>query len=271
MPNYIKNRLTLSGDQLEIQNLVDEFSTFYPEEQHESYDGKKTFVKDGIYGWLDEEKGEFNLRGELPTNFIPEGFEPHKNPEWTRFPDFDKIVPMPESLNLSSDSWLSPLENQFSRNTLLKDHLDRMREYMDSNPGNKEETMENFIKGIRNYIDYGHSTWYSWSNENWGTKWNSSYCHKVDDSTFEFETAWSGVPELIEKIGKRFPSVNILYEFSDEDTGSNCGSFIFHEGSVESRIPDNRSKEAYDLAFKIRPESLDRYELVDGNYEYKED
>ena len=43
---------------------------------------------------------------------------------------------------------------------------------------------------------YGHSDWYSWSNENWGTKWdvNEFYgFHRNDKETitFGFDTAWA--------------------------------------------------------------------------------
>ena len=118
---------------------------------------------------------------------------------------------------------------------------------------------------------YGHATWYSWSVENWGTKWNSSECEKISDTVFDFVTAWSGVPQLIEKMSLEFPDVKISYEYSDEDTGANCGVGTYLNGEVEFKRLESQSTEAYELAFKLRSDRKEDYQLVDGKYEYVEE
>lgn len=116
------------------------------------------------------------------------------------------------------------------------------------------------------------NNWYNWNLNNWGTKWNSYDHEKESFNIYVFETAWSGVPNLIQIISAQFPDVEIDYEYSDEDTGYNCGSFKFLNGEVvEEVVPKGGSKEAYDLAFKLRPDHQDWYELVDGEWVYKED
>lgn len=98
------------------------------------------------------------------------------------------------------------------------------------------------------------NNWYNWNIKNWGTKWNSYSHEKESFNTFSFETAWSGVPNLIQVMSIQFPGIEFDYEYSDEDTGYNCGSYKFLNGKiVESFIPDGGSKESYDLAFKLRP------------------
>jgi len=271
MPNYIKNRLQIIGTNEQVDAVIKRFTTSYPEEQRKSFDGKNTYQNAGEFGWLDEKSNMFTRRDSEDVLGVPDGFQPYMEPAWNRFPDFEKIIKMPDSLHITSDGWLMPLENQFSGHTKLKEHLDDLRDFCNKQPKRKEETLENFIAGIRNHIEYGHATWYRWSVENWGTKWNSSECEKVSKSTFDFITAWSGVPNLVELISKEFPKITFKYEYSDEDTGCNCGVGAYLNGEIEFRKLENSSKEAYDLAFKLRPENADNYQLVDGKYEYVEE
>ena len=60
--------------------------------------------------------------------------------------------------------------------------------------------------------------WYDWNRENWGTKWNASYCElrpsKQGDSTvLLFETAWSLPLPILEKLEHM---LNIYGEFIEE-------------------------------------------------------
>lgn len=269
MPNYIKNRLEIIGSKEQIDAIHNKYSTKYERKPHKSYNDELTFEnkETGEYGWLTK-KGEFRRHNHKIVNHIPEGFTQHFIESWVRFPDFEKVVPMPKTLNISSDSWLSPLDNQFARHTEMKQHIDELKEHCATCPTRATETIENFIAGIKNYIEHGHATWYSWSVANWGTKWNASSCVGLNENTFEFDTAWSCVDNLIHKISLEFPEVKFIYEWADEDTGSNCGTIIYLNGEIERNIPEGQSKEAYDLAFKLSPQYKDSYKLVDGKYEY---
>ncbi len=272
MPNYIKNRIEIIGTQKQVDDVIKRFTTSYPEEQKESFDGKKTFKNaSNEYGWLDTITKKFSRRNCEDVNGIPKNFYPHMAPAWDRFPDFERIIKMPDSLHITSDSWVMPLENKFSGHTKFREHLDDLRDFCLKQPKRKKKTIENFIAGVRNHIEHGHATWYRWSVENWGTKWNSSECEKISMSIFDFITAWSGVPNLVELMSKEFPKITFKYEYSDEDTGCNCGIGAYLNGEIEFRKLENSSKEAYDLAFKLRPEYADNYELVDGKYEYVEE
>ncbi len=184
------------------------------------------------------------------------------------FIDFGKIIPMPESLNISSDRWVMPLENQFSANTKMKAHIDELKRYCEKNPNRKEQIINNFNSGIKNYIEYGHATWYNWAVANWGTKWNAYQQEKPENNVIMFETAWAGVPDLIDKLSVRFPEVSFTYKWSDEDTGCNCGTGSYKNGELEINRPENCSREAYELAFELRPHYKEYYKLVGDTYEY---
>ena len=113
--------------------------------------------------------------------------------------------------------------------------------------------------------------WRTWNINNWGTKWNIMEPEKEDYKTFVFDTAWNGVPELMLNLSKQNPNVEFIYEYADEDTGCNCAAYKFLNGEViEAYEPENLSKEAYELAFKLRPEQKEYYNLVGNNYEYKD-
>lgn len=274
MPNHVKSRLELIGSGKQVKKVVESLSTFFPSVPDKSHSGELIFKEKGMeysYGWLDEETNMFSRRDMEDVKDVPDGFEQKFTDEWTRFPDFNKIIPAPESLSITIDSWLTPLENRFSGSTAFKSHLDEMRNVFEKAPNRKDEIMKNFIQGVKNYLNYGHATWYNWNTENWGTKWNCFSCEKEADNIFTFETAWSNVSELIRKISESFPNVEFKYEYSDEDTGSNCGSGMFKNGNGELNVLENGSKEAYDLAFKLRPDYKEDYKLVGENYEYVEE
>ena len=113
--------------------------------------------------------------------------------------------------------------------------------------------------------------WYTWSVENWGSKWNCYDCIRVSDTVFQFQTAWSGVPKILDEISLNFPDIEIDYKWSDEDTGSNCAIIRLSNGIVDEYYLDNQSNEAYNLAFELRPECEEYYHKVDGIWEYNEE
>lgn len=272
MPNYIKNRLEIFGTEKQISEIIKRFSTHFKRTPRKSLDDDLIYrnEKSNLVGWLNEKTGEFKQRDKKTVKKVPDGFEKQFDEAWTRFPDFNKIIEMPEALNITSDSWVAPLENQFSAHEKFKEHLDKMREIFNKSPGRKEETMSNFLQGVENYLNYGHATWYNWSVANWGVKWNSSECEN-QGNIFTFDTAWSGVPALIDLISKGFPKIRFVYEWSDEDTGCNCGIGTYLNGELGLNKLENGSIEAFELAFKLRPSYKEDYKLVGNTYEYSEE
>lgn len=240
MPNHIKNRITLKGDPNRIHELIEKFSTYYPAKINRttSYKNERTRVicqdSNGKFaGWFNDITAEFEFsKDRSKVVGLPDGFEFEVNQAFQRFPDFDKIIPMPEILHGTT----SP------------------------NRVNAQECID----------ATGYPSWYEWSNAVRGTKWNCYSCEKKSWNIFEFETAWSGVPKLIGLLHDQFKDVEVLYEFSDEDTGYNCGTIHFKNGSVTENYPQGGSNEAYELAIKLRPHLSEYYHLVDGNWEYKD-
>ena len=76
---------------------------------------------------------------------------------------------------------------------------------------------------LSNQKQYGYSTWYEWSINTWGTKWNA-YNQKFEEpNILWFDTAWNSVTSLIGKLSEKFPNVEFSYAYADEYLGSNNG------------------------------------------------
>lgn len=274
MPNYIKNRIQLIGSPEDIKALLDKFSTHFERTPSTTENDKLIYVhkNSGEPGWLDNSTGKFSRRQLDDVDGVPDGFEQQFDEAWSRFPDFNKIVPMPESLNISSNS-LGKSAHELLFGTKQKKFFpmpieENQRRFRQLNVNQQKEAVALAIQYQENLEKYGATTWYDWSIENWGVKWNSSECTQFDENTYDFITAWSGVPDLVLKMSEAFPSVSILYKYSDEDTGHNCGIGEFKNGLLSFRQLEGGSRESYELAFELRPDRAENYQLIGDKYEY---
>lgn len=187
--------------------------------------------------------------------------------------DFNKIIPMPESLDIESSSWLEEgmkylLER--CKPSFIADH-DFIVKFEAYPEDRQQKSIELGRKGLSNIAQFNTPTWYEWSHKYWGTKWNAYNTNREGD-TITFDTAWNGVPSLMVALSAKFPKVELIYSYADEDTGYNCGRIKITEGQIVTEdYPDGGSNEAYELAFELRPECSQYYEFVDGKYRYKEE
>lgn len=233
MPNHIKNRIKLITTPEKVEEIVKVFGTKREAELHRAFD-------DSIICREKNSKG-FSV-----------GWFNEKTGEFTQR-DKKVVQGLPEG-------W----EFEVEQAVLVFPDFTKVIPPPDV-PAYRDEPSQDKVRNDPNW-------WYTWNINNWGTKWTGYDFEQEAWNTFTFETAWSGVPKIIERISERFPDVEIEYEFADEDTGRNCGSMTFLNGEVENEYyPDSGTKEAYDLAFKLRPYRKDDYVLVDDNYVYKEE
>lgn len=89
--------------------------------------------------------------------------------------------------------------------------------------------------GMDQRMLYGRNNWYDWSNENWGTKWNSSdtYYQLSDDELFlTFNTAWSPVVDLICKLAELHPDLEIMYKYIEEGMAF-AGEAFYIDGQLD--------------------------------------
>lgn len=196
--------------------------------------------------------------------------------------DFNKIIPMPTSLQISSSSdndiaILCYLSNKMERpfDDLDKNYLKYITNMFDDNwastlyykrlPNRKENFDELYELGkacCENISNYGHTCWYTWCREYWGTKWNA-YDQYIDEKTniIYFNTAWSCPMPVLDKLAEICYEYKISFtgKWADEDMGSNVG--IFESDCNGDKYwfgyeyIENCSNEAYDIYIDLQGES----------------
>lgn len=199
--------------------------------------------------------------------------------------DFNKIMPMPEGLNVpAASNTQSAAENALQAPELCGTdfidalHLSNLKK-AESPLELSDEDWENFIQMLQNKRAHGHFTWYSWAKENWKTKWNA-YDQELDGNVLKFDTAWSFPGDLMAQLSKTHPHVLLKIVFADEDTGSNCGllELLAGEAVKEDIAPNYNDQTPEDkkrwtkFAFEARYSGTDpREHGYDDNWEYSEE
>ena len=210
--------------------------------------------------------------------------------------DFNKLIPMPESLNIESGSRTNKgiaLYREFLTESLAlaaenlingvseKQESKSVQNLCDKYAELTKDDPEVMILGKQacyNIEKYGCPTWYEWSNTAWDTKWNAyDFGEYSGGSAISFSTAWSSVPKILTVLSEKYPDVQFDYSWADEDIGYNVGKSTYQNGEVtDSYMPVGGSREAYELAADIKECDLAQdYNLHlsedETTYEYKED
>ena len=173
--------------------------------------------------------------------------------------DFNKIIPMPmalrdtEASSMTDDSIYYYLVKSGQEHLINKILRHSSVYNMDRFANHTEEKLADMMKIGEKYVNIfnecGAKDWYDWSCANWGTKWNAYETRLETLDAYSvvllFQTAWSGVRNIIQKLTEMFPTITFDYKYADEDMGYNCGegygdggmfSFIMLQGGSEDAI-----------------------------------
>lgn len=209
--------------------------------------------------------------------------------------DFNKLIPMPPELDVEcgsrSDKALKlyqeflaeskilsmmNLTNSMPESAYQKAVSELVKKY-ERLSGNDPDLFKFGEQLYGNIQKYGAASWYDWSVQNWGSKWNSygydSPAFHNADNDIEFLTAWSRVDPIMERLSQMFPDAEFFYQWADEDIGSNVGQQTWQNGEITDEfIPDHLSAGAYELAADIMGIDLAEYGLQyseeDESYHY---
>lgn len=183
--------------------------------------------------------------------------------------DFNKLIPMPEALNIESGSRGSEgceLYRKFlSEAEKVGTEVEREQIYQKyvSMCGDDPQKLKLGKQYYENLRDYGATDWYEWRWDHWGTKWNAYDWYEVDPGSdfISFNTAWSPVPDLIKVLSERFPEVKIRYAWADEDIGFNIGIMEFKGGKEILRdVPEGGTRHAYEIACDVQGCDIDEFD-----------
>lgn len=160
---------------------------------------------------------------------------------------FNDVIPMPQELKEVTHGGVS---------MQLEQCLGITKSFFGDRPTINEvysnNDKEDVDKLISNYLKYGYTTWYEWSVENWGTKWDM-YERDCSNKVLTFQTAWRTPVEWYKEFAKTLPKdVIIKVEYASEDFGYHTGLFeLSSDGVVEHEFAGG-SFEAKTLAVLLQ-------------------
>ena len=165
-----------------------------------------------------------------------------------QFIDFNKIAPIPKELENTQSPIriISQKEYDKQEKRIVEGNLTNDEKNFGLSRGLTQKLVDEYRK------KFGHSDWYNWRIENWGTKWNAYEQVQIDENVIEFQTAWSTPFSLLVNLSELFSEVTFEVRFADEDFGYNVGEYTLLGGVDLTNIPDGGSEEAYLMAMDIQ-------------------
>ncbi|MBP5534239.1 MAG: hypothetical protein J6Y03_01885 [Alphaproteobacteria bacterium] len=164
--------------------------------------------------------------------------------------DFDRIIPMPKELeevrevgSLSEDIQLVKDEKEG------KEISENDKKRLDSIIEDNISYRQNAEKSLFCLEHYGAKSWYDWSVEHWGTKWNAntedfgfpcrwSTYHRKPSCRFVFYTAWAAPLPIIEKLSAMYPKLTFrLHEYECGNLVDN--TYVFRNGCLIREVNRN--------------------------------
>jgi len=190
--------------------------------------------------------------------------------------DFNKVIERPECLDISAVSVFAvdPVENERL-----------MRHYCEQNNWGltEEQLQERIAKDnkqiaiyLKNIEETGYRSWYDWSIDNWGTKWNACDARDNGGDSIIFDTAWATPEPVIKTLSEKFPEYTFEVEYADEDIGCNCGEYTYENGEIIGEVTySGKHGRKFALGVKNGGEELSAEELadwgMDENYNWIEE
>ena len=206
--------------------------------------------------------------------------------------DFNKIIPMPSSLNIEAGSRTdrgSKHYKAFISEMLFEKGVSKIDDlnltdldeslYLRRHPDIRRDEWELGKQACMNRYLYNAETWYEWSLGNWGTKWNSyGYPEKIDfniGDPIRFQTAWSAPHPVLEELARSYSHLEFEHQWADEDLGANCGRKVYKSGQLVETYYPEANIESMDFACELweySTEELGYYKNQAGTeYIYPED
>jgi hypothetical protein len=168
--------------------------------------------------------------------------------------DFNLLIPMPKDLGIVESNF--PIPGLIS---MPYEKIQKMDDYI----------YKNFLKGIDNIRKYGYPSWYPWSVDKWGTKWNSYDVIKIDNNNIVFNTAWNTPEPIFKELSKQNDNSKIIVITMDEGKDELIESVYIGDKVFKSIV--GTFKEVYKDTEEFTGYSLKLLNEDDVGFETKEE
>lgn len=182
------------------------------------------------------------------------------------FTSFNDVKPMPSILKRTTSGTVS---------SFVEDHYNKGLRWILENY-TKSPHMSSALAYARCYCakqTTGYFSWYEWSCDNWGVKWDicESRCdYEPSENRITFDVPWAFPKAAIEALSAKYPDVSFSGEFAEEQAGYFSGKFEACDGDLLVDYDYEFSDEAYERYFALCG-GEEFYQYVDGEYVYIDD
>jgi len=239
MPNHITNHLYISGEEQEVQECIKRLFN----------NGKNTR---GSGEYIEVECIDFNSIASMPECLAAETSSGYlNNLVFALYGLYKKTFKVQLQGDLKRFFKILSFHRK-SQVFLLKEigleDEEIRKKFIELDNEDFEKVLE-YIK----YIDStGYFSWYEWSINNWGTKWNAYHSnHEKGTNLIEFDTAWSCPMSFIEKLSEVYPKLGFEIHYIDEDCYSNnWGVHFYKNGEFDYSLEEtekNKKSVCFDL------------------------
>lgn len=243
MPNWVENRLVITGNQDSLdrlRELVGQSYTTY------SQDWNTNEVTQG------EHKGVFQLWNIVSPTDLASYFGFKSDEKFAE----EKRQREEASANIEPTQVGEVIQ-------VIKEALEKKVTF------DMQESMAQFYQDIQTGQD-----WYHWNIREWGTKWEisqSTYTATPNKLMYSYATAWSPPVEAINKLAELFPDLNFTSRFLDE--GDNfAGEIHWEEGAqvfdTDLDINHGLKLEMYDYCYACDSDNMDDTDYDDLRNDY---
>ena len=156
------------------------------------------------------------------------------------------------SISHADPAMMQRLDNAFKEGKFLNEFVPCPIELLDEVAIGEGYHERNEAHEAANIEKFGHSSWYTWRIENWGTKWEISegefdYDPETNSATGWFQSAWSPPVTAMEaltdlgfivELRYREEGMSFVGEYTSED-GDDCYNVDFEDEDWRDSIPQN--------------------------------
>ena len=176
--------------------------------------------------------------------------------------DFNRIVPMPESLKICAGSVTDDAEDLLAGRELRIEYPDMGEEpspeyFYDYKSPETLPELRVFARIVQsNKEKYGCADWYTWCRKNWGCKWGAASAYWESTNEVTFDTPWCSPEPIFLKLSEMFDIPFTVY--CEEESLAFCSVTEYEDGMVVYEACED-GVEGLKLLGYPKDEVIDRY------------